>query len=65
MPIDAVSLPNTTTSKADPVIGATQGLGLRRNAGEAASAPASHGNQTAELPDNYLDIPAFLRRQAD
>ncbi|SEK47810.1 cell division protein FtsZ [Pseudoxanthomonas sp. GM95] len=63
MPIDAVSLPNTNTSKADPVIGATQGLGLRRNAGEA-SAPAT-GNQTAELPDNYLDIPAFLRRQAD
>jgi cell division protein FtsZ len=64
MPIDAVAMPGTTTTaKADPVIGATQGLGLRRNAGEGSvpSAPAA----AAELPDNYLDIPAFLRRQAD
>ncbi|AER55234.1 cell division protein FtsZ [Pseudoxanthomonas spadix BD-a59] len=63
MPIDAVAMPNTTTSKSDPVVGATQGLGLRRNAGEATAPSAPAG--AAELPDNYLDIPAFLRRQAD
>lgn len=63
MPIDAVAMPNTTTSKSEPVIGASHGLGLRRNAGQASAPSAPAG--AAELPDNYLDIPAFLRRQAD
>jgi cell division protein FtsZ len=45
---------------ADPVQNAVGGLGLRRGmAMEPAAAP------TAELPTDYLDIPAFLRRQAD
>ncbi|MDQ1120196.1 MULTISPECIES: cell division protein FtsZ [Pseudoxanthomonas] len=64
LPVDAVPLPNTTaTGKIDPVMGATQGLGLRRNAGTEPSVGGPAG--AAELPDNYLDIPAFLRRQAD
>jgi len=43
-------------------VGGSMGLGLRRASSEAASAstPAA-----AELPSDYLDIPAFLRRQAD
>lgn len=43
------------------------GLGLRRSAAAEpapATAPAS-GNGAADLPSDYLDIPAFLRRQAD
>ena len=42
------------------------GLGLRRASGDsaAASGPAS-APAAAELPSDYLDIPAFLRRQAD
>jgi len=46
---------------ADPVAGAVGAMGLRRGAAAApAGAPA-----TADLPSDYLDIPAFLRRQAD
>ena len=47
------------------------GLGLRRASSDsvAASAPsapaASSAPAAAELPNDYLDIPAFLRRQAD
>ncbi|GAB2493814.1 cell division protein FtsZ [Pseudoxanthomonas sangjuensis] len=46
---------------ADPVQSAVGGLGLRRAAAEPATTP------TADLPPmgDYLDIPAFLRRQAD
>jgi len=42
------------------------GLGLRRPSADtvAASAPSS-SPAAAELPNDYLDIPAFLRRQAD
>jgi len=60
LPIDDAFTP-------DAVASAVNGVnGLRRtvtgNAG-AASAPAAPA--TAELPNDYLDIPAFLRRQAD
>ncbi|MFC6841404.1 cell division protein FtsZ [Xanthomonas theicola] len=49
-------------------VGGAMGLGLRRPSGDAmgssgsgsVSAPAA-----ADLPNDYLDIPAFLRRQAD
>ncbi len=52
----------------DPVANAVNVLGLRRPGsatgvsagGAAAAAPAA-----ADLPNDYLDIPAFLRRQAD
>jgi cell division protein FtsZ len=48
----------------DAVATAVGGLGLRRgNAEPAASAPSA-APAIADLPD-YLDIPAFLRRQAD
>jgi cell division protein FtsZ len=49
------------TAAADPVQNAVGGLGLRRGmAAEPAATPA------ADLPmSDYLDIPAFLRRQAD
>jgi len=43
-------------------VGGSMGLGLRRASGETA-APAS--TPAADLPSDYLDIPAFLRRQAD
>ena len=49
----------------DSQANATSGLGLRRgSASPAPSAPAS-APVAAELPSDYLDIPAFLRRQAD
>ena len=49
----------------DPISAATSGLGLRRgSASPAPSAPAS-APVSADLPSDYLDIPAFLRRQAD
>ena len=46
------------------------GLGLRRASSDTAaasapSAPAASAPAAAELPNDYLDIPAFLRRQAD
>ncbi len=51
-------------SMMDPVGNAVGGLGLRRGSAEPASAPAS-APAAADLPGDYLDIPAFLRRQAD
>ena len=48
----------------DPVANAVGGLGLRRGSAEPASAPVS-APAVADLPGDYLDIPAFLRRQAD
>jgi cell division protein FtsZ len=48
----------------DAVSAATSGLGLRRGSAAQASAPAS-APVAADLPNDYLDIPAFLRRQAD
>jgi len=48
----------------DPVANAVGGLGLRRGSAEPASAPMS-SPAAADLPNDYLDIPAFLRRQAD
>jgi len=50
----------------DPVANAVGGLGLRRGSAEPASASVSSpAPATADLPGDYLDIPAFLRRQAD
>ena len=40
------------------------GMGLRRGSAEAAASAPSAAPAIADLPD-YLDIPAFLRRQAD
>ena len=56
-------------SPADAVakaVGSSLGMGLRRPSSDtvAASAPAA-APAAAELPSDYLDIPAFLRRQAD
>jgi cell division protein FtsZ len=49
---------------ADPVADAVGSLGLRRGSAAPASSPAS-APVAADLPNDYLDIPAFLRRQAD
>ena len=48
----------------DPVANAVGGLGLRRGSAEPAASAPSAAPAIADLPD-YLDIPAFLRRQAD
>ncbi|MCF3483776.1 cell division protein FtsZ [Stenotrophomonas maltophilia] len=50
--------------------GMGMGMGLRRASSDTAaasapSAPAASAPAAAELPNDYLDIPAFLRRQAD
>ena len=51
---------------ADPVASAVGALGLRRGGASAgAAAPAASAPAAADLPNDYLDIPAFLRRQAD
>src|SRR5690606_15830769 len=57
-------------SPADAVakaVGNTMGMGLRRPSADTVGASASSASSTvaAELPSDYLDIPAFLRRQAD
>jgi cell division protein FtsZ len=61
-------------SPADAVakaVGNSLGMGLRRPSADtaAASSPVSSSaastTAAAELPSDYLDIPAFLRRQAD
>jgi cell division protein FtsZ len=49
-------------------VGGSMGLGLRRPSSDTAAASSSTLSSTvptAELPSDYLDIPAFLRRQAD
>ncbi|MDY4294528.1 MULTISPECIES: cell division protein FtsZ [unclassified Xanthomonas] len=47
-------------------VGGAMGLGLRRPSGESMStAPSAPAPAAADLPSDYLDIPAFLRRQAD
>ncbi len=64
-------------SPADAVakaVGNTMGMGLRRPSADTAAASSSASSSAssagaapaaAELPSDYLDIPAFLRRQAD
>ena len=47
----------------DAVANAVGGLGLRRGSAEPAASAPSAAPAIADLPD-YLDIPAFLRRQA-
>ena len=49
----------------DAVANAVGGLGLRRGSAEAAASAPSATPAVADLPGDYLDIPAFLRRQAD
>ncbi len=39
--------------------------GLRRASTDSGSGASGAGNGAADLPPDYLDIPAFLRRQAD
>ncbi|KAB7772494.1 cell division protein FtsZ [Xanthomonas maliensis] len=49
-------------------VGGSMGLGLRRPSSDSAGASASASSSApaaADLPNDYLDIPAFLRRQAD
>ncbi|KAF1691530.1 cell division protein FtsZ [Pseudoxanthomonas koreensis] len=59
-------LPIDDSFGTDPVASAVGALGLRRGAASAgASAPAASAPAAADLPNDYLDIPAFLRRQAD
>lgn len=48
-------------------VGGSMGLGLRRPSSDSAGS-SNAGASTpaaADLPNDYLDIPAFLRRQAD
>ncbi len=56
-------------SPADAVakaVGSSLGMGLRRPSSDTVAAPApAAAPAAAELPSDYLDIPAFLRRQAD
>jgi cell division protein FtsZ len=47
-------------------VGGSMGLGLRRASGDVGTASTGAASPpAAELPSDYLDIPAFLRRQAD
>ncbi len=60
LPVDAVSDPyNPTQSISSVLRGRSQGVGAA-SAAEPSAAPA-----IADLPSDYLNIPAFLRRQAD
>jgi cell division protein FtsZ len=55
-----------TDAVATAVGGLGMGMGLRRGSAESSPAPASSSTPAvADLPGDYLDIPAFLRRQAD
>ena len=59
LPVDAVSDPyNPTQSISSVLRGRSQGTASA--AAEPSAAPA-----IADLPSDYLNIPAFLRRQAD
>ena len=50
----------------DAIATAVGALGLRRGSSAAPSVSVSApAPAAAELPNDYLDIPAFLRRQAD
>ena len=50
----------------DPVMNAVGGtFGLRRGGAEPTVPAAGTAPAAADLPTDYLDIPAFLRRQAD
>ncbi|MCC4603108.1 cell division protein FtsZ [Xanthomonas campestris pv. badrii] len=62
------------TSSGDAVskaVGGSMGLGLRRPSSDSVGSSAGNHNSggasapAADLPNDYLDIPAFLRRQAD
>ncbi|MEG8176403.1 cell division protein FtsZ, partial [Xanthomonas hortorum pv. gardneri] len=60
------------TSGGDAVskaVGGSMGLGLRRPSSDSVGSSSNNGGGSsapaADLPNDYLDIPAFLRRQAD
>ncbi|CAD0308367.1 cell division protein FtsZ [Xanthomonas hortorum] len=61
------------TSGGDAVskaVGGSMGLGLRRPSSDSVGSSSSNNGggssaPAADLPNDYLDIPAFLRRQAD
>ena len=46
-------------------VGNSLSYGLRRPSSDTVAASTSSAPAAAELPSDYLDIPAFLRRQAD
>ncbi|CEJ49418.1 cell division protein FtsZ [Xanthomonas citri pv. bilvae] len=61
---------DTTSGDAvSKAVGGSMGLGLRRPSSDSVGSGShnSSGSSTpaADLPNDYLDIPAFLRRQAD
>ncbi|WP_259154542.1 MULTISPECIES: cell division protein FtsZ [unclassified Xanthomonas] len=60
---------DTTSGDAvSKAVGGSMGLGLRRPSSDSVGSSHSAGNAAppaADLPNDYLDIPAFLRRQAD
>ncbi len=60
---------DTTSGDAvSKAVGGSMGLGLRRPSSDSVGSSHSGGNAAppaADLPNDYLDIPAFLRRQAD
>ena len=55
------------SGRIDPVMNAVGGImgGLRRGSAEPSMPSAGAAPAAADLPADYLDIPAFLRRQAD
>ncbi len=55
-------LPIDDAFASDPVASAVGGLGLRRGGATGAASAAAPAPAAADLPNDYLDIPAFLRR---
>ncbi|MFA1260805.1 cell division protein FtsZ [Xanthomonas campestris pv. olitorii] len=61
---------DTTSGDAvSKAVGGSMGLGLRRPSSDSVGSGSHYGGGSstpaADLPNDYLDIPAFLRRQAD
>ncbi|AOY68449.1 cell division protein FtsZ [Xanthomonas perforans] len=61
---------DTTSGDAvSKAVGGSMGLGLRRPSSDSVGSGSHNGGGSstpaADLPNDYLDIPAFLRRQAD
>ncbi|KRG39297.1 cell division protein FtsZ [Stenotrophomonas panacihumi] len=56
---------NGASDAVSKAVGGSMGLGLRRASSDAGAGAGASAPPAAELPSDYLDIPAFLRRQAD
>ena len=56
---------NANTDAVATAVGGLGMLGLRRGSAESSGRASSSTPAVADLPGDYLDIPAFLRRQAD